>query len=233
MYLLQNDRPSNTSATPVPTSKSKQVGQKSSKTLGQKNLAPKKQKRQNSCVKKNQDFSHKKVSRTLVVPCCWYAVASNTHWQPLASVNLGFVSLGDGGWDQLSCECCSSRFYLISVHGTQCGSVVTKGLFKKSIFQWTELFCQTVKLNWQPAFFEFFKKTELLKKCYDKLVLPEMPGGIIYNIFFYQYLCQKMYIFFLKLPFFTTKCVEGLTGFGPKLPTGVNKNCVKDFCWCH
>ena len=30
---------------------------------------------------------------------------------------------------------------------------VKKGLLKKSIFQWTELFCQTVKLNRQPAFF--------------------------------------------------------------------------------
>ena len=32
------------------------------------------------------------------------------------------------------------------------------------------------------------KKTELLKKCYDKLVLPEMPGGIIYKKMFGQYL---------------------------------------------
>ena len=26
---------------------------------------------------------------------------------------------------------------------------------------------------------------------------------------------------------------EGLSGFGPKLPTGVNMTCVKDFCWRH
>ena len=30
---------------------------------------------------------------------------------------------------------------------------VKKGLLKKLIFQWTELFCITVKLNRQPAFF--------------------------------------------------------------------------------
>ena len=40
---------------------------------------------------------------------------------------------------------------------------------------------------------------------------------------FGQYLCQKMAIFFLKLPFFTTKWPEGLSVFGPELPTGVMK----------
>ena len=34
-----------------------------------------------------------------------------------------------------------------------CTTHVKKGLLKKSIFQWTELFCQTVKLNRPPAFF--------------------------------------------------------------------------------
>ena len=38
-----------------------------------------------------------------------------------------------------------------------------------------------------------------------------------------QYLCQKMAIFFLKLPFFTTKWPARLTHFGPELPTGVMK----------
>ena len=33
--------------------------------------------------------------------------------------------------------------------------------------------------------------------------------------------------------FSTTKWPEGLSGFGPELPTGVNKNRVKDFCWRH
>ena len=60
-----------------------------------------------------------------------------------------------------------------------------------------------------------------------------MPGGIIYkkNLVWSIFVSKNAY-FFLKLPFLTTKCVEGLTGFSPKLPTVVNKNCVKDFCWC-
>ena len=82
---------------------------------------------------------------------------------------------------------------------------VTKGLFKKSIFQWTVFFCQTVKLNRPPAFFKnFFKKTELLKKCYDKLVLPEMPGGIIYKKKFFCLvnICVKKWLFFPKIAIF-------------------------------
>ena len=39
--------------------------------------------------------------------------------------------------------------------------------------------------------------------------------------------------FFLGMHFSTTKWPSGLSGFGPKLPTGVNKNRVKDFCWRH
>ena len=53
-----------------------------------------------------------------------------------------------------------------------------------------------------------------------------MPGGIINKKKFFfvgQYLCQKMAIFFLKLPFFTTKWLARLTHFGPELPTGVMK----------
>ena len=54
---------------------------------------------------------------------------------------------------------------------------VTKGLFKKSIFQWTELFCQTVKLNRQPA---FFKKFNALKECIlHKFVAYTMVNSIV------------------------------------------------------
>ena len=74
-------------------------------------------------------------------------------------------------------------------------------------------------------FLIFFLKTELLKKCYDKLVLPEMPGGIIYKkkFFVWSIFVSKNGYFFLKLPFFTTKWPEGLPVFGPELPTGVMK----------
>ena len=39
-------------------------------------------------------------------------------------------------------------FKMSHIHST----AVTKGLFKKSIFQRTELFCQIVKLNRPPAY---------------------------------------------------------------------------------
>ena len=106
-------------------------------------------------------------------------------------------------------------------------TVVKKGLFKKSIFQWTELFCQTVKLNRPLAFFKkIFLKTELLKQFYDKFILPEMPEGIINQFFFFnQYFCQKMTIFPKK----ANKRAVRASHFGPKLPPGVNKNCVKKF----
>ena len=38
-----------------------------------------------------------------------------------------------------------------------------------------------------------------------------------------------MAIFFLKKPFLTTKRAQRAQQFGPKLPPGVNKNCVKKF----
>ena len=79
-----------------------------------------------------------------------------------------------------------------------------------------------------------FKKTELLKQFYDKLILPEMPGGIIdqkknseKSIF-----VSKNGYFFLKKPFLTTKHAARASHFGPKLPPGVNKICVTKIS-CH
>ena len=80
------------------------------------------------------------------------------------------------------------------------------------------------------------KKLSIWKKYFDKLVQPEMPGGIISKkkfFFIWSIFVSKIGYFFLKLPFSTTKWPAGLSGFGPKLPTGVKKNHVKDFCWCH
>ena len=114
-------------------------------------------------------------------------------------------------------------------------TVVTKGLFKKSIFQWTELFCITVKLNRQPAFLKkIFKKNWAFKKMFGQFGIPRNARGhilpkkvfLVWSVF-----VSKKGYFFLKLPFFTTKWPEGLPVFGPELPTGVNKNHVKDFCW--
>ena len=62
-----------------------------------------------------------------------------------------------------------------------------------------------------------------------------MPRGIIYkkNFFVWSIFVSKNDYFFLKLPFFTTKCAQRLQLFGPKLPLGVNKNCVKKNCSWH
>ena len=53
-----------------------------------------------------------------------------------------------------------------------------------------------------------------------------MPGGIIDQKIFFEksIFVPKNGYFFLKKPFLTTKRAQQ---FGPKLPPGVNKNCVK------
>ena len=76
------------------------------------------------------------------------------------------------------------------------------------------------------------KKTELLKQFYDKLILPEMPGGIIdQKKMFSSIFVPKNGYFFLKKPFLTTKRAARASHFGPKLPPGMNKICVKN-CRC-
>ena len=61
------------------------------------------------------------------------------------------------------------------------------------------------------------------------------PGHNLQKKFFFVWsiFVSKNGYFFLKLPFFTTKWPEGLSGFGPELPTGVNMTRVKYFCWRH
>ena len=62
-----------------------------------------------------------------------------------------------------------------------------------------------------------------------------MPGGIIdqKKISFLINISGKKWLFFPKIAIFTTKWPAHLTQFGPKLPTGVNKNCVKKICSWH
>ena len=58
-----------------------------------------------------------------------------------------------------------------------------------------------------------------------------MPGGIIdqKKNFFKSIFVPKNGYFFLKKPCLTTKRAQRAQQFGPKLPQGVNKNCVKKF----
>ena len=60
-----------------------------------------------------------------------------------------------------------------------------------------------------------------------------MPGGIIdqKNFFEKSIFVPKNGYFFLKKPFLTTKRAWRLWQFGPKLPPGMNKICVKN-CRC-
>ena len=92
-----------------------------------------------------------------------------------------------------------------------------------------------INLTDSPFLKLFLKKTKLLKQFYDKLILPEMPGGIIdqKKIFRNFFFLPKNGYFFLKKPFLTTKRAQRLQQFGPKLPPGLNKNCVKIFCSWH
>ena len=112
-------------------------------------------------------------------------------------------------------------------------TAVTKGLFKKSIFQWTELFCQTVKLIWQTALFKFFfKKNWAFKTILWQIDITRNARGHNRpkkNFFKKSIFVPKNGYFFLKKPFLTTKRAARAAHFGPKLPPGVNKNCVKNF----
>ena len=60
-----------------------------------------------------------------------------------------------------------------------------------------------------------------------------MPGGIIdqKNFFKKSIFVPKNGYFFLKRPFLTTKRAARASHFGPKLPPGMNKICVKN-CRC-
>ena len=61
-----------------------------------------------------------------------------------------------------------------------------------------------------------------------------MPGGIIDHTFFLKSIfVPKNGYFFLKKPFLTTKRARRARQFGPKLPPGVNKNCVKKIFMAH
>ena len=55
-----------------------------------------------------------------------------------------------------------------------------------------------IDLTDSPFLIFFLKKTELLKQFYDKLILPEMPGGIIDQKNFFQKIniCAKKWLFF-------------------------------------
>ena len=84
-------------------------------------------------------------------------------------------------------------------------TAVTKGIFKKSIFQWTELFCQTVKSNRPPAYFKkFFKKYWALKKKLRQIgTTRNAQGQISKKKFFYSInICVKKLLFFLKIASF-------------------------------
>ena len=87
------------------------------------------------------------------------------------------------------------------------------------------------KIDLTDSPFLIKKKTELLKQFYDKLILPEMPGGMIIKkkFFFKSIFVPKNCYFFLKKPFLTTKRAPRAQQFGPKLPPGMNKICVKFF----
>ena len=58
------------------------------------------------------------------------------------------------------------------------------------------------------------------------------PGGIIdQKKIFWNFFLPKDGYFFLKKPFLTTKRAARAAHFGPKLPPGMNKICVKN-CRC-